>query len=543
MTLTFANMAVGADNVEDHVRHLLRHLNDSAALRKNGLVGSLFGQERTRRRRNDREVVDRIREMVLTLGRRILEDPDLGARARRWYEIIVRCDIGGELHKLVADELAIGMRQFYRERRLAREYLARELQRELKHAATETTSVEADAFAIACGNVAALRNAGQTAIAASRAQTIFASADDPHRQILAASFAVELLADQNDHFQAQTVVDEARRILSQSELAEHRASYALRLDAAEARLLWDAGSLQRARAMDRTIAQNIDSSAGTSDHAFREFAIEALYRIAWRDLSVGEYGDAERTVATANNLVESLADPSAHVRAWSLISTGTLRNIRDGNDGAAALFSEALDVCQRNGLSEDAIHAIIALSVGQQLRGNLPAAVKTAASVIEHAEHMCAPVTFGLYCLRLAEAYASAHDAAQAAAFAQRASTSVRGVQLAQVIAHLIGADAYLSQGAFALALKSASVAESEAGRELNHRMQGSALRIIAEAFYGLGHASEAREYIASSIELLERAGHPFSLRRAYLCSAKISGKREHARYAEQIDRELRNSG
>lgn len=543
MTLTFANMSVGDDNVEDHVRHLLRHLNDSAALRKNGLVGALFGQERTRRRRNDREVLDRIREMVLMLGKRILDDPELGARARRWYEIIVRCDIGGELHKQVADELAIGMRQFYRERRLAREYLARELQAELKHAATESVSVEADAFAIACGNIAALRDAGQTAIAANRAQAIFASAGDPHRQILAASFAVALLADQNDHLRAQTVVDDARRILAQSELAEHRASHILRLDAADARLLWDAGSLQRARAMDRTIAQDIERSAGTTDHAFREFAIETLFRIAWRDLSVGEYGDAERTIATASNIVENLSDPSAHVRAWSLISTGTLRNIRDGNDGAA-LFSEALDVCQRNGLSEDAVHAIIALSVGQQLRGNLPGAIKTATSVIEHAEHICAPVTFGLYCLRLGEIYSFAGDAVQAAAYAQRASTAVRGVQLAQVIAHLIAADAYLSQGAFALALKSASVAESEARRELNYRMQGSALRIIAEAFYGLGNAAEAREYIASSIDLLERAGHPFSLRRAYVCSAKISGKREHARYAEQMDRELlRKSG
>jgi hypothetical protein len=372
---------------------------------------------------------------------------------------------------------------------------------------------------------------------------MFESAEDPSQRIHAASLAAELLADQNDHLRAQQIVDQARRMLAQNQAAESRAWHAMRLDAADARLLWDAGALKRARALDRSIALQIESFEGARDHAYREFAIETLHRIAWRDLSVGKYGDAERSVAAATTIVQTLSDPSAHIRATSLISTGTVQNVREGNDGAAAMFSEALGVCQRNGLSEDAVYAMLALSVSQQISGNLKAAVKTVSAVADQVEHLCSPVTYGQYCLRLAELHASAKDAAKAAGLALRASASITGNQFMQVVAHIINAEAHLSQGAFALALKSASVAESEAGRQLNHRMQGTALRIIAESLYGLGQAEDASEYIASSIALLERSGHPFSLRRAYLCSAKISGKHAHAHYAEQIAREIQPKG
>lgn len=540
MALTLANMAAGIQNVDGHVRHLLRHLNDSAALRKNGLVASLFGPAGARNKRDDRQVVGRIREMVLTVSRSMLDDDDLGPRKRRWHDIIVRCDIGGELHKQVADELAIGMRQFYRERKLAREYLAAKLEREIQRAATATTSVHADAFALALGNVGALRHAGQTAVAATRARTLFDSSSVAEHRVVAAALAAEIHADQSEHSHAGQLLDEARRVLAQSALTEEkRASCVLRIDAAEGRLLWDAGSLQRARAVDISLIERFEQLPAERDHSWDEFALDTLFRIAWRDLSAGDFEHAARSVTTANAIAQRTGDVSAHIRAATLIATGTLRNIRDADDATAALFAEALELCQRNGLSEDAMHALIALSVCQQLRGFLESAVQTASSVLAQAQQMCAPVTYGLYCLRLAELHTSTGNPSQAVAFARRAAASVRGVQFAHVVANLIDAEAHLAQGAYAHALKSASVAESEAGRQSNARMQGTAFRAIAEAMYGLGHAVEAGEYAAAAISLLERAGHPYSLHRAYRSSAKITGKRAHATYADQIEREL----
>jgi len=538
MTQRATILPLNTRDVDFHVRHLLRHLNDGAALRKNALVQGLFSTERTRARRNDREVLARIKMMVLTVSRGIAEDGALGSRARRWHEIIVRCDIGGELHKLVADEFGIGMRQFYRERRLARAHLAAELQREIGRAST-VTEVRPDAFELVFASLAAMRNLGQTSLAAARAQSVLQSTESREQRIVAGAFAAEVLCDENQHASAQGLIDEMRAELSRMEHGDSRFfEYELRVDAAQARLLWDAGTLQRARVLGQKIHEEIERRRNAGGVAFREFAIDTLSRIAWRDLSAGEYGDGERSVALALSILESLSEPSSHARAMTLTSSGTFRNIR-ADERAAAQFVEALEICRRNGLSEDAVAALMALSVCQQLRGALDEALQTALSIAAKAEELCTPVTSGLYYLRLAELQTCAGNAAAAAVYARRASKSVRGVQFAHMVAELIDAEAHLAQGAFALALESASAADDLAAKQVNHRMRGTAQRVIAEALHGLGKTGEAREVIASSVSLLERAGHPFSLHRAYASSSSISGHRTHARYARQIECEV----
>lgn len=526
--------------LDAQVRHLLRHLNDSAALRKNALVTSLFSQGATRSRRDDRFVVERIREMVLGVSRRMLDEPQLGSRAQRWHAIIARCDIGGELHKCVADELAIGMRQFYRERKLAREYLARELQREIPRTGAARATVRADIFSLEFGSIAALRNAGQSALAAMRAQSMFEHGGSPAQRIAAATFAAEVRADLNEHDAAAVMVDDARRMLVQITVPEEqRAECVLRIDAAQARLYWDAGKTAEAHALDASLMERFEREVSGAGHSWKEFALDSVFRIGWRELSAGRLEQATRGVDTADLIARDLDDASAHARAMSLISAGTIRNIRNQDSVTGALFFEALQLCERNGLSEGAIRALIALSVCQQMLGNLPAALETVRGIAERAHEMCSPVTYGLYCLRLAEVSAAAGDHVTAVTSAERAAENIGGVRFVQLVAHLVGAEARLAQGAYSLALASASLAEREAEAQSNARMLGTAYRTIAEALHGLGKTEQAKEYAAASVTMLERSGHPFSLRRAYLSSAKITGKRAHKMNAHHIAGDL----
>lgn len=66
-------------------------------------------------------------------------------------------------------------------------------------------------------------------------------------------------------------------------------------------------------------------------------------------------------------------------------------------------------------------------------------------------------------------------------------------------------------------------------------RALGYSLRIAAEAQTRIGATAETREYIAESVELLERCGHRISLAKALELSGKFTGNRSHARRARDL--------
>jgi tetratricopeptide (TPR) repeat protein len=92
-----------------HARRLLRDLNDVVALRKNPLLASYTGESHDRLR-------VRILRAVESLHPGSANASDL---RNRFYQILVRCDLDGESHKVVAAELGVSRTQFYVGRRKA----------------------------------------------------------------------------------------------------------------------------------------------------------------------------------------------------------------------------------------------------------------------------------------------------------------------------------------------------------------------------------------------------------------------------------------
>ena len=112
----------------DACMHMLRHLDDVMALRRNPLVAPLFGRARSERspRRALAQQTQRLRSIVEAASEALRNDETAGdsiLRDRK-YHILRRCDLQREDRETVMRDLGISRRQFYRDRAAACEYVA-----------------------------------------------------------------------------------------------------------------------------------------------------------------------------------------------------------------------------------------------------------------------------------------------------------------------------------------------------------------------------------------------------------------------------------
>ena len=521
--------------MEEQVRHLLRNLGDARALRGNALVRRLFAAEGIGGREQTADGLRRIRDAVASLIEEMRYDPSLGKRAERYRRILLRCDLGGELHKQVASDLGIGIRQFYRERRAARLYVAAHLERTLERCIQP--AVHFDRLTLARTRVDMLRYSGGAAKALDLTRDIVRRCEDPRERAISMIASAELLADLGQVTQARAALSDARRycVSAGSVLGDALEECGVRIAAAHERLTWENGDFSSRADADSLNECAFEALRHSPDPLVREFTIRTLLGRTFRSLCHGDYAGAEAALERARSTLHTLAEQPAHLRADVLISIGSLENLRDGDEAAARHFDDALFISRRNHLPQHAVQALSGLSVAQQIRGDTEIARSTVTEIAGEAESVCAPVHYGLFCLRLAELDIALGQPARAMHHAVVAHKRLGESSFAQLIAALLQAEAALLSGHYEAALNLAKFAERRASRQGNRRMQGTAHRITAEALYGMDRRDPAREYIAYAVELLEQGGHPFSLCRGYSSSAKISGSRSHAQYAREI--------
>lgn len=522
-------------SIEQAVQHLLRHLDDSRALRGNSLVRRLFAAEGIGGPERTENALRQIRDAVGSLIEEMAYDPVLGKRAERYQRILLRCDLGGELHKQVAWDLGIGIRQFYRERRAARHYVAAHLERKLER--YMQPALQFDRLTLARTRIATLRHSGAAAAALVAARDLVRGCEEPRERLIAMVTVADLLADLGRIAQARTALNDARRSLSWSRtaLGDTLSECAARIESCDARLEWESGCAPAASRICEPDPRVFEALRHSHDPLAREFTIRSLLARSWRSLCSGEYASAQTAISDARTTLSTLVEPAADLRAEVLISIGTLENLRDGDEAAARHFDDALLISRQNGLPEHAVQALSGLSVAQQIHGDTELARKTVTEIADSARLVCTPLHYGLFCLRLAELNIALGDTDCGMRYATAARKQLDESAFAQLIGSLLQADAALAAGSYQSAVDVARFAERRASHQDNPRMQGTALRLIAEGLHALGQRESARESIMHSIELLERAGHPFSLARAYDSSAKITGSRSHARSAREI--------
>jgi hypothetical protein len=168
-------------------RHALIHLEDERELLRNPLLP------------HDRRLpYDALRSTILC-ALESLRSSGAGAAAnkqRRLHTILLRCDLGGEVHKGVMEAMALSRRQFYRERREALLRFARAITQAFER--TRTTTVLVDLGDAGEAYLEALRSAGQHRLVWQEAAAMAGRAHGDPRQIelwLVASEAARFLAD------------------------------------------------------------------------------------------------------------------------------------------------------------------------------------------------------------------------------------------------------------------------------------------------------------------------------------------------------------
>jgi len=105
-------------------RHLLRHLDDAAELRRNALVHDWFPSAALYDRRARGAALERVRSIVLaalTRWRVSRRTPRERIALGRMYAVLLRCELERATLAVVAAELGLSERQARRERRAAHE--------------------------------------------------------------------------------------------------------------------------------------------------------------------------------------------------------------------------------------------------------------------------------------------------------------------------------------------------------------------------------------------------------------------------------------
>jgi hypothetical protein len=527
-------------------QHLLRHLDDPSALRRNPLVAPLFEQgEGTPRASLD--VLNRISALIRECAERIRADtsgPSESLESReRQYQILVRCDLGREPHATVASDLALSRRQFYRERREASEHLARFLVEYVRERIGRPQGVAIDRFVLELSRAKTLRLAGEAVSSERMLRDLIASGDGFARKVEPWCGLVDILVNDNRIVEAEHELDLLQTGLNEAHLTRAEAAQCqVRVHMQTASYLWFQGRTREALVLDGRAEGVVTAMARFPRPEAREFFVATRIRQALCGLVAGTLERTRSSLEEARGVLVSSDDLPLALRIMFLIVSGTLKDhVAASSDETVGPVSEALALAQRHGFIELVIDAMSALSSSAQVRGDHVAGKRYVYEVLPVAERFALPAQRGmlLNVAAISETSLGRHE--DAVRLAARARTILADNSLESIYSSLVEAQARLSTRAFAQAAKAAQAAYAAASAIWSERLAGTALRLLAESAEGLGRRVEAREHIVGSIAALEREGPPYALFQAYRAAARITGDRRHRRSALELGAALKH--
>ncbi|MEO9171228.1 MAG: hypothetical protein ABI282_11465 [Candidatus Baltobacteraceae bacterium] len=530
-------------------RHLLRHINDAAALRKNALLRPLlYASGETAAKCFDARD-------VLALARRVLGEALQSLRAapckpaelvhrERQYHILLKCDLGAESHAEVASALGIGRRQFYRERTRACELLAEYLVERFHNAEllhfpdSQRVAGNArvvDIFALELNRAIALRHAAQFDRAAAQIERIIDSSENGLQRALALCAKADLLTDLQDFAGARSLLGNALDEVENCVPHDGRRSAFAIVHLARAALAEAQGDVAA-----------VDSLCILAEHHARESLVDgpvahmALARIELllvpqNDMR-GDAAAAARHLANARGALAETPYPQAHVIGeyfrrhldHLVTSNADPRNVVE-------TYTQALEIAEQNGLPIEASRVCSIYAAHLSLVGRLD----EARSYLRRCLAMQALVGTQAYTdLLLAAAdieCGPSGDPAAAIALARRAQDRLEPESLNWANSMLMQSMAQLCLGNYTGVLEPVSLALDAFRRLASPRYVGASMRVLAKAYDGLGRKPEANALIRDAIDQLRGRGNARQLSLAYSASAHITGSRAHAREARRL--------
>lgn len=309
------------------VRHLFRHLDDAAALRRNPLVRRFFerlGGDTVAERRTALETVRRlVREAVDRLKLRDGAD----ARASRRYAIFERHCLQKASLKDVADQLGVSVAQCYRDRASICHRIARYL---LDYAGLpEPVELPRfDEFRFRMGLALRSFEAGDYSAAMARFEALLRAGASPLQRVEALCGQAELFVVLGQRDRVETLLSEARRTLARAEeqtAAESGVGEA-RIDAVDWHMRFERLDREGARgAIDRaaTILKALYASAGDEVKELYAHVLSARGITLRANAELREAGDA---LAEALAVLRTVRAPSPLLSLETIAHSYRLRN-------------------------------------------------------------------------------------------------------------------------------------------------------------------------------------------------------------------------
>jgi hypothetical protein len=514
---------------------LLRRLDDAVSLRNSALLHDVFAEsgegESFRTNESMRLVCVRaaILSAVATLN---AEATGPNMHFARQRAIVTRCDLRGEKHATVANDLGISLREFYRERRRALERLLTLIRSNLAPPQRPARSLPTR-FELDMDHVANLRLVGDLKAVFTQLERIAREASTPEQGVRALCYGVEIAADVGDDARARRFFEQA--LTFAAEIATDTAPAKLDVAMASAYVGWQGTDVGRcAQSLDRA-AIAVEQMPPTVDRHEIRAAIGVLFRCA--EIACLD-GNASKAL-TALGRARSLLDRTWHKPPSML--------------GQLFLELSVVQALVTGGMSRAVEYALEALAIFEagQDRSGVAGATAILCSHLTACSDFARAQYFGKAALQLALASGSAAEFADKALILSLAASfggnARRGLALARkacAAAHgglfevrgpIAVAEAYLRLGWAVEALDvSERVGCYARGRGML-RYAGTASRLAADAHSALGNRAAARDEADSAVAALEAHGHPYSLCRAYETASRLGVGSRTARLAAEI--------
>ena len=515
-----------ADPVAVAAQHVLRHLHDPVALARNPLVVSLL-QHPDGMTKTGGDAATRVQALVRSCADAIrTQSGGAAERRERQYQILVRCDIDRESHEIVARDLGLSRRQFYRERNAAARSLAQFL---VSRSRPLPASVSIDRFGLELSRAKALRLAGEAQRSESILAELVASSEEIARKVEPWCALVDILINCNRIEEGERALCEAEAVLQQGNgvSKDVRAALRARIDMQRASYLWFQGRIKEATEIDERTAPVVAKMAQSANTDAHEFYVSTRLRQVQCQLMSGTIQQAKADIRDIGEFLARVESVPLSQRIAFLIASGYVTDhATDPSSDTSSVLRDALELAQRHGLIELVIEAMCQLSSHAQLRGDHAAGMRYIYDVLPIAERFALPSQHGMLLNVAAISEASLGHHETAVTLARRALDVLAPSSLESIYSRLAEAQASVTTRAFSAGRSAAMVAYDAARRIGSDRLAGTALRLMAESAAGLGGREEARAFALGAVACLEREGPPFALLQAYRVAARIAGDR-----------------
>jgi hypothetical protein len=435
------------------------------------------------------------------------------------------------------------MRQFYRDRRDMVAWLAEYLTHRLGASGNIVASA-IDVSSLELARARALQYGGYSTLALVLLRSIAESGADPPTVVAAGCQYVSVLLEHNDFAQCREQLDVLEQYLRQKGIDRRDGLEAQRVALERRNLYAFSGNELLARQHDERERGAIVHLGQCDFRPAQEFAVNALTFSARRLFVSGSFAEAKATLNLARDVLSRLQEHAPIDVEVSLLTLyGALLATTRGSPAAASrALHEAAALAARHGASELAVLAAIGLSIDDQMRGDVDAALKRVREALTLAEKVASPLNYAQLCLRIAELAIEAGELASAQAMLNEAQQDLIEGTSGWTYLTLLQAHASLALRDFSTAKHHAERAIAAASAQQNDRVQGVALRALAESYIGLNARSAAVQAIEDAIEKLERCGYPRALASAYRIAANLTGRAKYARAADDLAQSLESA-